>query len=244
VCTNEPDPSQDPTPKVGSKIAFLSDIIGPRNQGAFPAPEDGGKVPLTREPHIMQLETFRPGDATITVARPDVVRMLIVEVRQDRKGPVPGAPLTMLTANSKFFSASEKEGGEPDPAGVFRGRPVNPKLGGRLINLSGETETPQFEDYQVDLDHSLGGRGGFRPWADDPDASVFIPGKSASHITIRGAPLTDAFIKVIKRIAQPGCRLTVHINKLFIGKLKSQVPGRELESIDDGDFLMLAWEIN
>ena len=43
---------------------------------------------LTNDPHIMRLETFRPGDASITVSRPDVVRELFVEVRQDRKGPV------------------------------------------------------------------------------------------------------------------------------------------------------------
>lgn len=250
VCKNERDISLDPPPSVKSKIAFLSDMSAPSNQAAFPNPEDGGVVSLTNDPHIMRFETLRPGDATITVSRVDLVRMLIVEVRQDRKGPVPRPPLTKLMANSKFFSASRTEGGEFDPHGLCIGRPVNPKLGGRLINLGGETETPQFEDYQVDLDHSFGQIGGFRPWADDPDSAAFLPSKSASHITMRGTPLFDSFVKVIRRIAQPGCRFTFNGDARFVGNIKAQLPGRELEPPIDGGtgfggskFVFLAWEI-
>ena len=54
---------------------------------------------LTQDPHEMRLETFRPGDATITVTRGDTVRVLIVEVRHARllrshlsRYPPPRAP--------------------------------------------------------------------------------------------------------------------------------------------------------
>jgi peptidoglycan hydrolase-like protein with peptidoglycan-binding domain len=249
VCTNEPDPSIDPRPLTAVRIAFLSDIDKPSNPSASPTPDDGGRVPLLYDPHFMQLETFRPGDATITVARPDVVRMLVVEVRQHSKGPVARAPLTKLTMNSKFFSASKEEGGEFDPGDMFMGRPVNPKLGGRLINLGGDTETPLFEDYQVDLTHSFDHRGGFRPWANDPDPAAFIPSRSASHITMRATPLLDPFIKVIRRIAQPGCRFTFSGMAQFLDKIEKDLPGHRLEepirSVRAGTpFVELAWEIH
>jgi hypothetical protein len=252
ICTNEPDPSREPPQSVNGKIAFLSDIAGPKNLGAFPKAEEGGRVPLTEDPHEMRLETFRPGDATITVTRGDTVRMLIVEVRQDAKGRVNRPPLTKLTAKSRFFSASEKEGGEEDPNKVFTGRPVNPKRGGRLINLGGDTETPEFEDYQVDLDHSFDQKGGFRPWVDDfEDPKTFVPSQSASHITMRGTPLLPPFLKAIKRIAQPGCRFTFEGSERFLATIRSELPGRELEtpffeeahSQFDSRHVFLAWEI-
>jgi hypothetical protein len=249
VCTNEQDPSRDGAHPVVSKIAFLSDSAAPSNIALFPKPEEGGRVPLTLDPQDMRLETFRPGDATIVVTRGDTVRMLIVEVRQDAKGPVAGPALTKLTANSRFFSASRAEGGEGvDPEGIFSGRPVNPKRGGRLINLGGETETPEFEDYQIDLDHSLGGHGGFRPWVGDFESpTTFVPSQSASHITMRGTPLLDPFIKEIKRIAQPGCRFTFNGNSSFLPTIKAKLPGRELETplLElNGTFVLLAWELN
>lgn len=249
VCTNERDASQEPAKRLSTKIAFLSNPDNPRVSDTAGASEDGGSVSLKNEPHVMRLETFRPGDATITVSRPDAIRMLIVEVRQDRKGPVDRPPLTKLTAGSKFFSATEKEGGEFDPRGVFHGRPVQVKMGGRLINLGGELETPQFEDYQVDLGHS-GGHDGFRPWTDDPDASTFIPSGSASHITMRGTPLLEPFIKVIRRIAQPKCLFTFSSSEMFLNTIRTQIPGRELELTirePKGDSkdrsIDIAWEI-
>jgi hypothetical protein len=202
----------------------------------------------------MRLRTLRPGNATVTVTRGDVVRMLVVDVRQDAKGPVPGPPLTKLTAKSRFFSASSKEGGEPDPQGLFEGRPVNPKRGGRLINLGGEIETPEFEDYQVDLDHSapMSGKGGFRPWIDDfADPKTFVPSQSASHITMRGTPLFPAFVKAIKRIAQPGCRLTFNGDAQYLATIRSEIPGHQLEDPlfeaavgNASPFVSVAWEIH
>jgi hypothetical protein len=245
VCENLPDPSYDPPKGVKTKAAFLSDVAAPSNLSGSLSVADGGSVPLTKDPQLMRLESLSPGDAAIRVSRPDMSRILAVEVRQGSKGPVKGAPLTKLTAGSKFFSASRTEGGEgSDPGGFFSGRPVNPKRGGRLINLAGEEETPEFEDYQVDLDHSNGSRG-FRPWADDSDRSVFIPDKSASHITIRGAPLTDTFVTVINRIAQPGCRFTFNGDQKFEAKITSKIPGKALERLPDPpNFILLTWEIS
>ncbi|MBV9931511.1 MAG: hypothetical protein JO013_11275 [Alphaproteobacteria bacterium] len=243
VCTNEPDPSRDTTAP-NHRIAFLSDITG----GSAPPTAglaDGGSILLTHDPHVMRLTTFHPGDASITVTRLNTVRILLVEVRQDAKGPVPGMALTKLTAKSKFFSAHRDEGGEPDPGGIGSGRPVNPRRGGRLVNFGGDTETPEFEDYEIDLDHSQGVRGGFRPWDFDfGDARTFIASKSASHITMRGTPLTAAFIRAIRRIAQPGCRFTFSGHVQFLAAIRSSLPGRELEPpILDREFVLLAWEL-
>ena len=116
--------------------------------------------------------------------------------------------------------------------------------------MGGETETPEFEDYQIDLDHSLGSKGGFRPWVDDREPSVFIPARSASHITMRGTPLFDPFVKAIKRIAQPGCRFTFNGEVKFLSTIRTQLPGRELEPpVSEGpgfnnvEFVLFAWEI-
>jgi hypothetical protein len=239
-CTNNPDPSRDDNPPV-HRTAFLSELSQPSNISQFPNDADGGVVPLTQEPHVMRFETFRPGDASIAVTRGDILRLLLVDVRAAALGPVQRPALTKLTAGSNFFSAERNENPEPDPTNFFAGRPVNPKRGGRLINLAGETETPEFEDYQCDLDHSEG-RFGFRPFADDFDEpSIFIPGGSASHITMRNTPLTDHFVKVIKRIAQPKCRFT------FFGSLsffdRSKLGGRDLESVIRGDLIRIALEL-
>ena len=235
VCTNDPDPTYNPSKPVSKKTTFMSNWDDPPpSVNEDDAPEDGGTVPLKNDPHFMRLKAFRPGDATITVRKADVARMLLVEVRQGAKGPVPGAALTKLRSGSKFFSAGSNEPHDPDPHGIFSGRPVNPKLGGRLINLGGETETPGFEDYQVDFIHSEDSKGGFRPWANDPDPSVLIPSNSASHITMRGTPLFDSFIPVIKRIAQQGCRFTYSGAAQYLANFQSQVPGKELENIADG----------
>ena len=209
VCTNLNDPAFDPPKPMTNRATFLSDLTAPIPSKNGLDVTDGGRVPLTTEPSVMRLEALHPGDALITASRIGEVRLLFIAVRQGNKGKVGGQPLTKLAEKSKFFSdPAAREG--VDPEGVFGGRPVNPKRGGRLINLGGEGETPEFEDYQVDLSHSFGQKGGFRPWTDDSDLSVFIPNRSASHITMRGVPLTlnENFAKVIKRIAGPGCVLT------------------------------------
>jgi peptidoglycan hydrolase-like protein with peptidoglycan-binding domain len=215
VCTNLNDPAFDPPKPMSKRATFLSDLKAPIPLKTGLDVTDGGRVPLTSEPSIMRLECLHPGDALMSASRIGQTRLLFIAVRQGNKGKVGGLPLTKLRPKtdlvpaSKLFSDPAAQEGV-DPENVFGGRPVNPKRGGRLINLGGEGETPEFEDYQVDLSHSFGQKGGFRPWTDDSDPSVFIPDKSASHITMRGVPLTlnENFAKVIKRIAAPGCLLT------------------------------------
>ena len=112
MCENLPDPAYDPPKAVRRKAVFLSDLGAPSNKSGSPNPEDSGRVPLTKDPQLMRLESLHPGDATIRVSRPDMSRVLFVDVRQGRKGPVQGAPLTKLTAGSRFYSASRQEGGE------------------------------------------------------------------------------------------------------------------------------------
>lgn len=209
VCTNLNDPAFDPPKAMSKRATFLSDLKAPIPSKAGLATTDGGRVQLTREPGVMRLENLHPGDAVIEASRIGQIRLLFIAVRQGNKGKVGGQPLTKLAPGSNFFSDPAAQEGV-DPEKTFLGRPVNPKRGGRLINLGGEEETPEFEDYQVDLSHSQGVNGGFRPWTDDSEPSVFVPDKSASHITMRGVPLdlNPNFAKVIKRIAAPGCRLT------------------------------------
>jgi peptidoglycan hydrolase-like protein with peptidoglycan-binding domain len=237
VCTNLNDPAFDPPKAMSNRATFLSDLKAPIPLKSGLAVTDGGRVPLTSEPSVMRLEVLHPGDAVIEASRIGQIRLLFIAVRQGNKGKVGGQPLTklrpktQLVPESRFFSDPAAQEGV-DPENIFDGRPVNPKRGGRLINLGGEGETPEFEDYQVDLSHSLGQKGGFRPWTDDSDPSVFIPDKSASHITMRGVPLNlnPNFAKVIKRIAAPGCLLTfsgdVANEKVILPLLK----GKPLES--------------
>jgi hypothetical protein len=246
VCENHPDPSYNPPKTVRRRVGWISDWDNPRLPDESRGVEDGGQVPLTKEPHFLRFDALHPGDASIKVSRPDMSRMLVIDVRQGKKGPVGGAPLTRLTAGSQFFSTYRGEFAEgSDPQHLFKGRPVNPKRGGRLINLAGELETPEFEDYQVDLDHSAGNFGGFRPWTEDLDRSASISDKSASHITMRNTPLLDSFVKVIKRIAMPGCRFTFFGSPEFEGIITSQIPGRQLERlIKENDDLHFTWEIS
>lgn len=223
VCTNLNDPAFEPPKPMSKRATFLSDLKAPIPSKNGLDVTDGGRVALTSDPSVMRLENLHPGDAIIQASRIGQTRLLFIAVRQGNKGKVGGPPLKILAPGSTHFSdPAAREG--IDPENVFGGRPVNPRRGGRLINLGGEGETPEFEDYQVDLSHSLGGHGGFRPWTDDSDPSVFIPDKSASHITMRGVPLNlnPNFAKVIKRIAAPGCLLT------FSGDIASEKEIRPL----------------
>jgi hypothetical protein len=62
---------------------------------------------------------------------------------------------------------------------------------------------------------------------------------------MRGTPLFDPFIPVIKRIAQSKCRFTFFGNVQFRSKIRSQLPGHELEApLIDRESVGLAWELN
>ena len=70
---------------------------------------------------------------------------------------------------------------------------------------------------------------------------------------MRGTPLLDTFIRVIKRIAQPGCRFTYNGQLVFLAAIRSELPGRDLEPpiIEKGngtklnpDFVLIARELS
>ena len=74
---------------------------------------------------------------------------------------------------------------------------------------------------------------------------MFIPDKSASHITMRSMPPFDSFVKVIKRIASSGCRFTFLGDQKFEAIITSQIPGRALERLPSPlTFILLTWEIS
>lgn len=188
-----------------------------------------------KEDVTFNLDAFNVGDATVTATNgAGQQSVLQVSVRAESAGPVKRPPLTKLAAGSKFFSARWDQGGEFDPHNIGLGRPVNPNRGGRLINLGGEQETPEFEDYQVNLGFSgykkdfTGNKFIFRPLYNDTDKNVAV-GKKASHICIRGNPFTDEFRDAIKDIAMSGCLFTFAGGPAHLAKVKQELGGTILE---------------
>jgi peptidoglycan hydrolase-like protein with peptidoglycan-binding domain len=251
-CVNTPPPNGD----IVEKVSLLWDPGPglPRTDRLVPEPTglgrktsdsetNGGLFFLVRkEDSALNLDGYRPGDATLTATNSTGQKVSVqVVVRADSAGPVARPPLTKLAPDSKFFSADTKDGGEFDPHNLGNGRPVNPNRGGRLINLGGEQETPEFEDYQVTLgfsgyrrDFFNQGNPVFRPMFDDTDPTVQVAPKSASHICIRGNPLTDDFIRAIRLIAKPGCVFTYSGSPAFATKAKTTLSGTVLEERPDG----------
>jgi hypothetical protein len=246
-CINNPPPKGDITDKVS--LLWDPDPGVPQSDRLVPEPRGLGRKELDRETNggllflfrkedkSLNLDGYRPGDAIVTATNSaGQSATLQVVVRADSAGPVARPPLTKLAPNSKFFSAAREEGGEFDPHNLGGGRPVNPNRGGRLINLGGEQETPEFEDYQVTLGFSgykrtffNGGNPVFRPMFDDVDPSVGVAPKSASHICMRGNPLTDDFIKAIRVIAKAGCLFTFSGSSTHATKAKTTLGGKVLE---------------
>jgi len=97
------------------------------------------------------------------------------------------------------------------------GTPLEP-LEGRRINLFGEGEALDFENWSSDIDfcsHQFcngnapdGATYGHRPWTEDPRPEVRIPDKSVLNICCRSSPIYPVTVGVIKRIAASGCPLT------------------------------------
>lgn len=247
-CVNSPAAKGD----CKDRIAWLwtpgdADRLAPEPTGkaavvdaTTPASFGNNRMFLVKGDQKVSLDGFNVGDAVLS-ATSDAGKTVSVQVmvRAVSAGPTPRAALTKFTAGSKFFSAERDEGGEPDPHNVFGGRPVSPQRGGRLINLGGEQETPEFEDYQVSLGFSgyartfTSDKFVFRPLVDDPDPSVGIAPKSASHICMRGSPFTDEFSAAIKSIAQAGCIFTMsNGHKPHRDKAKAVLGGTVLEDDD------------
>lgn len=245
ACVNSPAAKAD----CKERITWLwtpgdTDRLAPEPTGqaalidaSHPASSGGAKMFLVKGDQRVNLDGFNVGDAVLN-ATSDAGKTVSIQVvvRAVSAGAVPRPALTKLTAGSRFFSADSTEGGEFDPHGVCGGRPVNPNRGGRLINLGGEQETPEFEDYQVTAGFSgynrkfTNSKWVFRPLVDDPDPSVGIAAKSASHICMRGSPFTDEFAKAIQSIAKSGCIVTISTGKISdLDKAKTDLGGTVLE---------------
>ena len=105
-----------------------------------------------------------------------------------------------------------------------------------MINLAGETETPEFEDYSVNFRFSGYSRGFtgnkivLRPLVTDPDLSAGVAKSSASHITMRSAPFRDDTRDAIKHAAQAGCVFTYYTpSREDIERAKAALGGTILE---------------
>lgn len=82
-------------------------------------------------------------------------------------------------------------------AGAAAGLAVRASRAARL-NLFGEGEAPRFRDVST--------RG---PWSQGRALTETIPSGSAREILIRNAPLTEAGLQEIERLAAPGARITL-----------------------------------
>jgi hypothetical protein len=111
-----------------------------------------------------------------------------------------------------------------------KGTPIHPKGTGRQINIYGEGETPGFEDYATEAQFDTGLNGVKRPLTSAQPRPPGIPDKSVSDICIRSAPMSKTTIDEIRRIAQPGCRITyaLAIDGREIKRLLDAFPGKTI----------------
>lgn len=224
---------------------FPQDRLAPEPTGlaagtALPR-ESGGELMifLRAGDKALTLDGFQPGDAILTATDDAGQQVTIqVNVRAVSAGATPRQALTKLAPGSEFFSASQADGGEFDPDQLQKGvgRPVKVNRGGRLINMAGETETPEFEDYSVNLKYSgynngiTGNKAVFRPLVTDADRTAGVPKNSASHITMRSAPFHDDTKDAIKHAARAGCIFTYFTpSSDDIEKAKAALGGTILE---------------
>jgi peptidoglycan hydrolase-like protein with peptidoglycan-binding domain len=197
--------------------------LNPEPQGPMTGGEtDGNRLTVRGSPQILHVDSFRPGDAVISVTGGISFATLSVKVRGKKVGPVTGTPApTRLLPGSKFFS----DRGEPGiPGGISQGRPFNPRRGGRMINIGGVFETPEFEDYTASLafsganDAATKSKWVFRPWTEDPIDGV-ASGK-ASDICMRSTPVSQETIDAVRRMAAPGCRFSFFGDPKFVPVIK------------------------
>jgi len=93
-----------------------------------------------------------------------------------------------------------------------KGTPINPKGGGRKINMWGEQETPGFEDYAADskyAGYNKNCKDFVRPVSSAQPQPPGLPNKCASDICMRSSPVSKTTGPELQRIAQPGCRITL-----------------------------------
>jgi hypothetical protein len=186
------------------------------------------------------VKAISPGDAIIHARTKTSRNILALEIRTPARGVVPGQPPTKTPPGRKFVSSKDSE---PSENPVRSGRPVKPKGGGRKINLWGERETPGFEDYAADLQHSFGNIGGLRPLTNDSNKPPGVESHTASDICTRGSPILQVSIDEIRRMAKPGCRLTCSVEQKFIPLLKKEFPFPPLEEFaEENGFQALVLE--
>jgi peptidoglycan hydrolase-like protein with peptidoglycan-binding domain len=111
------------------------------------------------------------------------------------------------------------------PSGLVStfGTPLNP-LPGRRINIFGRGETNGFENYSTSIPFCNDSGNNTKPWTNDPrKPSPGIKANEAKNICIRSSPIQQVTIDEIKRIAAPGCRVTVSSPDVTqINKMKAE----------------------
>jgi len=134
------------------------------------------------------------------------------------------------------------------------GTPLDP-LPGRKINIFGEGESPDFEDYSSDIDfcsHTFcfsngppGVQYGHRPWTADPRRpSPGIPDKSVTNICCRSSPIHPVTTNEILRIGASKCRVTYaegNPKAEYCKKLRAGLPGAKL--IAEGEVIKGGWAV-
>ncbi len=197
---------------------------------------DGGTVRITKDPFIIHVDAFHPGNAFIDATNSTSANTTAIEVRAPKIANVPGfSPPTKTRPGSRFLSADDSEPGPGGARADNGGRPVNPKGTGRRINIFGSRETPGFDDYTTDLQFSGFGpqeAAIFRPWTEDTDLGAGVQSGTASDICMRDSPVFPVTIAAIRRIASSGCRLTFVGSdegaKRFVPVLKGAFPGAKI----------------
>lgn len=214
--------------------------LNPEPVGPSLPEADGGSVHVRQDKFELKIDSYKPGDAAVTIRAENGDSLLHVEVRAPKwTGPTAPAPVKVHPQSKAGLISGDGDPGVP--GGVSGGRPMKAVGSRRKINIAGERESPDFEDYQSSLgrsdcpDFPDRNQRRFRPWTEDPDPSVSIANSDASDICIRNTPMTDEIIKVIRRIKASPCRLTYSNHQPHVDKLKSEFAseGKIVDEVPD-----------
>jgi hypothetical protein len=153
----------------------------------------------------------------MTIERLDL-DMFDLENRPD-PDPPPSSRLVSLTmAGAPHNHAKCPRSAFPGPDGRVHhlGTPINPQRFGRMINIGGEDETDYlgFEDFTTEP--VLAGP------RNRPLTSTLRNG-SVSDICARSSPITKHGEQELRRVAMPGCRLTVATNSFSAASIEQIV---------------------
>ncbi len=126
--------------------------------------------------------------------------------------------------------------------------PLNPRAGGRNVNLFGRGESNGFADFSTSIKFcedspktkdSTNKPGEFllKPWTNDPrKPGAGLEPKSVKNICCRNSPVFPVTIDEIDRIAAPGCRITFAGDRGFAELLRKTYveSGRANKPLDEG----------